>query len=149
MNKTFKTLKAILSMALAGVAFAPAVDAMTVKELYNLPVEQRWSVLENSVNKITDRLQDRYDARGQLKPRDLYLKQKDFGLFIVKLFDEKDETELRVSYAKLNSLIYSASLDDKHNGLTIERIILTFALERYQERQAADAAKNQAPSPAQ
>lgn len=137
MNKTIKTLKAMLAIAISGMVFAPVAEAATVKEFYAMPENRQFSYLTETINGICDKLQDKYDRKGRLKSPELLKKQKEFAYFIIKIFEEEDSKGLRVGYAKLDSLIYSASLDEKDSQLSIERIILAFTMQRYEEHQAA------------
>lgn len=136
MSRSISSKLAVIAvMCLLAVSSAPAA---TVKEFYSLPENKQWDYLTQTINEMCAKLQTPLDAKGQRKPDDLLKKQTDFAKFIVKIFDERDRTGLPVYYAKLGSLIYSASLDDP--SLPVERVVLVFVTERYKEKLAAKAA---------
>lgn len=136
MSRSISSKLAVIAvMCLLAVSSARAA---TVKEFYSLPENKQWDYLTQTINEMCAKLQAPLDTKGQRKPDDLLKKQTDFAKFIVKIFDERDRTGLPVYYAKLGSLIYSASLDDP--SLPVERVVLVFVTERYKEKLAANAA---------
>lgn len=128
----------LATMAIALLLAATSASAATVKEFRSLPRGEQLDYLRDTLNEMCAKLQAPRDAKGQRKPDGLLQKQSDFAKFIVKIFAERDQTGMPVYYAKLDSLIYSTSLDDP--SLPVERVVLVFVTERYKEKLAADAA---------
>lgn len=140
MNTRSLIPKLALALGLfVAVQVVPA-HATTIKEFYALPDRKQPDFITDTVNSLCDKLRSEYDNKGQRKPSDLLQKQKDFARFIIALFDERDSTGAPVAYLKLESLIYSTSLEDA--SLPVERVIQVFVTDRYKEKLAADAAKS-------
>lgn len=139
-TRTFLPKLALVLGLFAAVQVAPA-HAITAKEFLALPERKQPDLITDTVNSLAEKLRSETDGRGQRKAPDLLQKQKAFARFMIALFDERDSTGAPVAYLKMDSLIYSASLDEKQSNLSVERILLTYVSECYEKKQDADATK--------
>lgn len=141
MNLQNYSFRLILALGLFAMTHVATAHATTVKEFYAFPKERQFQFITDTVNAMCEKLRSEYDSKGNRKSPELLVQQIALARFTIALFDERDSTGLPVAYAKVDSLVYSASLDEKDSGLSVENIIATYAVKQFREKQAADAAR--------
>jgi hypothetical protein len=140
MNSHSLSPRLLLALCLfLAVQIIPA-RATTVKEFLAMSNNKQGEFITNAVNAMCEKLRSPYDSKGARKSPELLKQQRELARFTIALFDERDSTGLPVAYAKIDSLVYYSSLDEKDSGLHVENIIATYAAKQFREKQAADGA---------
>lgn len=141
MNPQNSSSRLLLVLGLFAMVHVAPAHATTVKDFYAIPKQRQFQFITDTVNTMCEKLRSEFDSKGNRKSPELLKQQKALARFTIALFDERDSTGLPLAYAKIDSLIYYASLDEKDSGLHVENIIATYAAKQFREKQAADSAR--------